>query len=127
MVCPVSVPGLETRAQWSLQEKASSVPKRDAGLVQGTREGSGGGDGVSVPTRLPEVTFRREGPLGTVVQRPISQMRRLSQGYGPFRVGKLRERQGRWQSGGGGGSGERKIELVDRLGPFWVLSKELTF
>ena len=25
------------------------------------------------------------------------------------------------------GSGERKVGLVDRLGPFWTLSKEMTF
>lgn len=119
MVCPAPVQGLRSLAQWSLQEKASSIPKRDAALVQGTREGNGGGDGVSVPTKFPEVMSRRGGPLGTVESQPISRRRRLSQGYGHFKVGRLLERQTRWQSVCWGvRSGKKKVELVDRLGPF---------
>ena len=73
---------------------------------------------MSIPTKFPEVMSRRGGPLGTVVPQPISQMRRLSQGYGHFKAGKLLERQTRWQSVCWGVGSGKKVELVDRLGPF---------
>lgn len=77
------------------------------------------GDGVSGPTRVPGVMSMGKGSLGTVVRLPISQTRRLSQGYSHFQVRKPEEEKqdGRW-----GGSGEKKVGLVDRLGLFWVLS-----
>lgn len=53
-------------------------------------------------------------------------MRDLSQGYDHFKMVKLLGRQlskmSEW-----GGSGKRKVGLVDRLGPFWIFSEELTF
>lgn len=53
-------------------------------------------------------------------------MRRLNQEYDHFKTGKLLGRQlskiSEW-----GGSGEKKIGLVDRLGPFWILSEEMAF
>lgn len=56
---------------------------------------------MSVPTTVPGVMSRREGPLGTLVRLPTSQTRRLSQGYGHFKVGKPLGRETRWQNGEG--------------------------